>query len=115
MNLKDFAFPEITRVDMVFPTVKTNKDLLEEAKSRGFYNGHTPYNDLFSQLFFNGGRIVWKKDVDEQLKQKAWPYCRSFMGSWEPRHEEKEAICALIMSELLEPYLEGKQKKSAAK
>jgi hypothetical protein len=27
------------------------------------------------------------------------------MNSWEPKHEEKEAICALIMSEILEPKL----------
>lgn len=30
------------------------------------------------------------------------------MGSFEPKHEEKEAICALLMSELLEPKLETK-------
>jgi hypothetical protein len=86
-----------------FPTTRdTNKELLAEARSRGFYNGSTPYNKLFSDLFFKGGDIKFKDGLDEDFKNEAWKYCRSFMGSFMPKHEEKEAICAMLMSELLE-------------
>lgn len=102
MDLTAFEFPEVTTADIAFPTYGTIPELLAEAKERGFYNGRTPYNDLFSNLFFNGGEINFKKDVDKAFKSKAWAYCRSFMQSWEPKHEEKEAICAMLMSELLE-------------
>jgi hypothetical protein len=101
MDLKTFEFPEVNGADAVFPTFRTIPELLEEAKERGFYNGNTEYNRLFSQLFFEGGKIEFKKDVDEEFKAKAWPYLRSFMGSFEPKHEEKDAICAMLMSELL--------------
>lgn len=101
MDLKNFKFPNVTGADMAFPTFRTNPELLEESKKRGFYGGNTEYNDLFSELFFNGGEVEFKKDVDEEFKAKAWPYLRSFMGSYEPQHEEKEGICAMLMSELL--------------
>lgn len=106
MDLTKFNFQEVNGVDMVFSTFKTDKALLEEAKERGFYNGGTPYNKLFSNLFYMGGAVKFKKDIDSEFKDKAWKYCRSFMGSWEPKHEEKEAVCAMLMSELLEPDLE---------
>jgi hypothetical protein len=105
MDLKTFEFPKVNGASMAFPTLRAIPELLKEAKERGFYNGNTPYNKLFSDLFFSGGKIQFKKDVNETLKAKAWPYCRAFMGSFEPSHEDKEAICALIMSELLEPKL----------
>lgn len=103
MDLKQFDFPSVRGVDLLFPTFKTIPDLLIEAKSRGFYNGHTPYNDLFSRLFFNGGKLKFKQNIESAFREKAFPYLKAFMQSWEPKHEEKEAICALIMSELLEP------------
>lgn len=102
MDLKEFKFPEVNGVDFAFPTFNTIPALLKEAKERGFYDGRTPYNDLFSKLFFNGGEVHFKKDLDPDFKKRAWSYCRSFMGSWAPKHEEKEAICAMLMSELLE-------------
>ena len=62
--------------------------------------------DFFQSYFFGGGKVKFKEGVNEEFRSKAWKYCRSFMGSFEPKHEEKEAICALLMSELLEPELE---------
>ena len=105
MDLKKFKFKKVSGADMAVPTFDTDKQLLIEAKDRGFYNGHTPYNKLFSNLFFSGGQIQFKPDLDETFKKEAWGYCRSFMGSWSPKHEEKEAICAMLMSELLLPEL----------
>lgn len=105
MDIKKFDFPKVTGVDMAFSIFNTDKQLLQEAKDRGFYNGSTPYNQLFSELFFSGGRVKFKSDVDKDYIDKVWAYCRAFMRSWEPKHEEKEAICAMLMSEILEPKL----------
>jgi hypothetical protein len=95
MDITKFNFPEPS---LCLPT---NKELLKEAESRGFMNGHTPYNSLFSDLFFNGGKVKFKDEIDQDFKEKAWPYLKSFMGSFEPKHEHKEAICALLLSELV--------------
>ena len=102
MDLKTYEYPEISEVGLIFSTEKVPNDLLEEAKKRGFYDGNTPYNKLFSQLFFDGGHLLFKKDLDDNLKSKAWPYCRAIMASWEPKHKVKEAVCAMLMSEILE-------------
>jgi len=72
MNLQEFEFPKVTGVDMAFSTFKTEPKLLEEAKERKFYGGYTKYNDLFSSLFFNGGKVIFKKDLDKDFKKKAW-------------------------------------------
>ena len=101
MDLKTFDFPKLSGLDMAFSTIKTDPKLLAEAKERGFYDGHTEYNSLFSNLFFSGGKVEFKPDVDPEFKAKAWPYCRGFMTSYDPSHEDKEAICAMLMSELL--------------
>lgn len=106
MELKKFKFPEVDGVKMAFSTFRTDEALLQEAKDRGFYNGHTPYNKLFSTIFFRGGKVKFKEGIDESFKVGAWNYCRSFMGSFEPKHEEKEAICAMLLSELVEEELE---------
>lgn len=102
MDLKTFDFPELTDVDVVFSTLGTNKELLEEAKKRGFYDGEGPYNKMFSSLFYDGGQVEFKSDLDEDFKNIAWKYCRCLMKSFSPKHEDKEAICSMLMSELLE-------------
>jgi len=98
MDLKTFNFPDL---DDDRAVRKAIAELLEEAKERKFYDGNTEYNDLFNKLFFSGGEIEFQKKVDEDFKAKAWPFCRAVMGSWDPKHEHKEAVCALLMSELL--------------
>ena len=101
MDLKEFDFPKLSDVDVVFGAVNTDKTLLEEAKRRGFYGGNTRHNSLFSELFFNGGKLDFKNDLDEDFKKKVLPYLKSFMGSFSPRHEDKEAISAMLLSEIV--------------
>lgn len=100
MDLRKFPFPELSAADIAFSTLRTNPELLAEARKRGFYNGSTKYNKLFSELFFSGGHLNFKKDLPADFKTKAVSYLKAFMGSFEPKHEEKAAICALLLSEL---------------
>ena len=109
LDLKSFSFPNVTGVDIAFSTFDTIPELLEEAKARGFYNGHTKYNNLFSSLFFSGGEVKFKSGLDDDFKKRAWAYCRSLMSSFSPRHEDKEAVCAMLMSELLTINSEAKK------
>ena len=102
MDLKKLKFPKVTGADLAFPTFGADPQLLREAKERGFYGGSTPFNHLFSTLFFQGGNLNFKPDLDPDFKASALPYLKAFMGSFEPKHEEKEAICALLLSELCE-------------
>ena len=99
INIATYRFPEVSAVDSAFPTFATLPGLLEEAKLRGFYNGGTKWNKKFNALFYEDGSVKLKEGVNNQA---AWNYCRALMGSFAPKHEEKEAVCALIMSEILE-------------
>lgn len=96
MDLQKFKF---AKPSLCLPT---DKRLLAEAQVRGFDGGSGPYNKLFSDLFFSGGQLNFKKDLPEDFKRDATRYLKSFMGSFEPEHEHKEAICAMLLSELVD-------------
>lgn len=103
LDLKQYEFQSVTAVDLAFSTLKTDPVLLDEAERRGFGNWNHPYCRLFSKLFFSGGRVVFKPDVPEDYRVKVWRYLQAFMRSWEPKHEHKEAISAMLLSEICEP------------
>lgn len=94
MILKNYIFGSIS---MAMPV---DKVLLAEAKKRGFYNGGTKWEQYFSALFFEGGSVTYRQDVPADFTATAMTYLKHFMGSFEPKHEEKAAISALILSEI---------------
>lgn len=98
MELKDFEFPEITKVDESFPTFNTIPELLEEAKKRDLSKGRKKFN----ALFYTGGVISLKDGAKGTWKEKALMYARALMCSYAPKHEHKEAVCAMIFEETIE-------------
>lgn len=96
---------DITKLDFTKATetsYNVDKSLLAEADKRGFLHGHTKYNDLFSELFFSGGKLNFKENLDKEFVNNVLPYFKSLIGSFGPKHEHKEAVCALILSELVD-------------
>ena len=102
MNLHTYNFPKLTEAGIAFSTLRTDPVLLAEAKARGFYCADTPYNAIFSTLFFKGGKLNLKKDLPEDFKNAALPYFKALAASFEPKHEEKKAVCAMLLSELVD-------------
>ena len=94
MNIKNYDFPPVGFV------MKTDSALLNEAKARGFYDGSCKWCQFFSELFFNGGSIIYRQDVPQDVTSKIMTYLKAFMSSFEPKHEEKAAISALLLSEI---------------
>ncbi len=92
MNLQEYKFEG--------DGFETDTVLLQEAHDRGFYNGHTPYNKLFSDLFFKGGNIKFKEGLDEAFLSRAVGYLHKCMRSFASKHQEKEAVSSLILSEV---------------
>ena len=98
LTLEDYIFDEPNQFGQ-----KTDEFLLELAKERGFYNGYGPYNELFAKLFYSGGTLNFKDGVyGKEFKNNATRYLKSLMISFTPQHEDKEAVCALILSELVD-------------
>lgn len=94
MNLKNYVFGGIS---IAMPV---DKALLNEAKARGFYCNGSDWESYFSDLFFSGGSVNFRQDVPEEFAATAFTYLKHFMASFEPKHEEKTAIGALILSEI---------------
>lgn len=97
MDLSKYDWQELTTLDMAFSTLNTPRDLLEEAESRDLEKGR----EKFNELFFSGGEIKLKSDVKDTWKEKAIKFALALMRSFAPKHEDKEAVCALIFEECL--------------
>ncbi|OCJ12503.1 hypothetical protein A6U86_05630 [Rhizobium sp. AC27/96] len=72
-----------------------------EAIPDQFYGGNTPYNRVFSTLFFKGGSLEQfgiriKDGID---RAQAMMAIRSLLCSFDPKHEIKEATVAWALSE----------------
>lgn len=102
MDVTKYKFPVLKDEDITFSTLDTDQVLLEEANRLGFDKSSNAYNKLFNTLFFKGGKLNFKKDLDPVFKERATRYLRAYMTSFAPRHEHKEAVSALILSNLVE-------------
>lgn len=96
MNLQTYKFPKLDAINMAFSMLKTDNKLKLEAIQRGFDNQNNKWCRRFSELFFTGGKLNLKDGYNVDMLK----YMKSFMSSFEPKHEEKEMICAMLLSEL---------------
>lgn len=96
LSLASYPFPELSEMEILFSTIDTDPVLLEEARRRGFYRRKTEAGRLFHQVLDYGGKMVYKPDTD-----RAVPYLLALMRSITPRHEDKEAVCSMLIDELV--------------
>lgn len=97
MDLSTYEFPKVTKLDLAFPTFNTPKELVEEAKKRNPQKGIQKFNELF----YSGGKIELKKNVKDTWRENAYMYARALMGSFAPKHENKELVVGMIFEECL--------------
>lgn len=90
---------DVSDVELVFGG--DMKKLMPSDIPAEFRDGRTPQNDFVSRWFFKGvpGLPAAKPDVD---RQKALRHIKAIMVSFEPKHEDKEAACAYLLSEWFE-------------
>ena len=101
------SFPILKDHEVGFYSGDVPENLLKEAKEKGFDQDSNPYNKLFNTLFFKGGRLPnYKADVSMEDRKNGLRYLRALMMSFKPRHEHKEAVCAYILSELVDEPVE---------
>jgi hypothetical protein len=93
------AIPEVSDGDMIFGQnipLPAWDSIPEEFKGCNA----TPFNEVVSTLFFEGGRVsdflTPKEGVDVSKALRAIKCC---LGSFEPKHEHKEAGVAFMLSE----------------
>ena len=97
MSEPKIEIPEVTGLDVAFGNIKHLpkwEDIPDE-----FKNGKTTWNELFNVLFFEGGKGVSIAATDEVDLKKAFQALKAIMGSFEPKHEHKEAGVSYLMSQ----------------
>lgn len=95
MNIENKVFPKSELM------LSTDHELYQEAVNRGFNKSSNPYCQLFQVLFFEGGRLHFKANLPSNWEEIT-RYLKALMGSFAPKHEEKEAICAYLLSHLVD-------------
>jgi hypothetical protein len=55
---------------------------------------------MFDTLFYDGGRIQFRTDIPEEFKNEVYAYFRYLRGSFAPKHEDKEMVCAMLLDEI---------------
>lgn len=98
MDLSTFDFPQVNKIDTVFPTFDTIPELLKEAEFRNPQKGIKKFNELF----YSGGKVEFQKDTLGTWKEKAYKYAINLMGSYAPKHEHKELVVGMIFEEVLD-------------
>jgi hypothetical protein len=88
---------QVKDVDIAFPAsvVGTLLPPMDEIPKEFLSHSH-PWCQFVSKLFFSGGHLpASRKDID---RATAVRHLRCVMGSFEPKHEHKEAGAAYLMS-----------------
>ena len=95
------GYQDISDPEMAFGTTKLlpkRSELPEEFQ----FMGSSKWNKLFTDIFFVGLEdldVIPKEGVDVNAALKC---VKAHMGSWEPKHEDKESGVAYMMSVLFE-------------
>jgi hypothetical protein len=99
-----FPIKEIDRVAGSFPTTTEGMMPKYEDIPREFKNCNRPskWNRLVSAMFFSGLKKLDLKPKPGVDKNKALCHIRYILGSWEPKHEHKEAGAAFLFNEWFE-------------
>ena len=77
---------------------KIDDGLLSTAKNNSSYGAGTKYNEMFCDLFFCGGKIEARVGVSIDEEIRVLRYFRFVMASSSIKHEDKAAVCALLLS-----------------
>lgn len=94
-----YPIQNVSDTQLVFPTNTGGMIPDYETIPDEFKHGNTKWNRLFNDWFFRGlekYKIIPKDGVN---LGKALRHIRYVMGSWEPKHEHKEAGVVFLMNE----------------
>lgn len=98
-----YPIQEVEFAKMVFPANVLDMMPPYQEIPDEFKRSSNPWARIVSAWFFKGfdtRRLTPKEGID---KQKALCHIRTVLGSWEPKHEHKEAGCAFLLNEWFEP------------
>ena len=109
MSVKlEFPFVEVDLFSVAFGGIPNYEQVVQACPDefrRGSFRN--PWCQVFSHMFFKGVKseelsLFHFKTQDPNIAEAQMLYLRTWMGSYEPRHEVKEAVCGWLLSLMLE-------------
>lgn len=88
-------FPDVTDADMAFGGYP--RDWFAEVMKRELPRDYRKWADLMEELFFHGGKVPLNESLDKDYVSRGLRMLHAVMGSFEPKHEHKEQVCAQIL------------------
>lgn len=96
-----FPIKKVSRIEMAFPAhVADMMPSYEECKDMH----HTPWAKTASTWFFSGINIKSAKPKEGVNQDEALAHIKCILGSWEPKHEHKEAAVAYLLREWFDEF-----------
>jgi hypothetical protein len=99
-----FEVQEVDNILMAFPADVMNLMPKYEDIPDEFKHGHTEWNKIFANWFYCGiviHKTVPKEDVDAE---KAIKHLKAIIGSYQPKHEHKEAAVSYLLSQWFDEF-----------
>lgn len=93
-----FIPQDISDVQQAFPASIGNLLPPVENIPEEFKRGRTKWNDVFGEWFYGGLPDAQFYPVDGIDPKKAVTHIKTIMGSYDPKHEYKEASVAYLLS-----------------
>jgi len=98
-----FEIKEVPELEAIFPgAVKHLMPRWEEIPAEFKEYRGTKWNGVFNDWFYHGAKNVKYKPKPGVDTAKAMRHVRAVMGSFEPKHEHKEAAVAYLLSQWFE-------------
>jgi len=92
------TFPEVKDVDVAFGGYP--REWFIQTLKKYQSPEDDKWGDMASKLFFSGGSLPLNKSLPEDYLARGKRLLKAILGSWEPKHEDKEAVCGLILKSL---------------
>jgi len=94
--MERLEFPEVNDSDMVFGGYP--REWFDSVMKREKPADFQKWADLMESLFFSGGSLPVNHSLDKEYVNKGIRILKAIMGSFEPKHEHKEQVCAQILA-----------------
>lgn len=100
----EFPFAPVTKADEVFGGIPNYDEVLKTCPDEFRHNWQdSPWCDVVEHMFFHGVkpeeqdqfqiRAASQKECDMKMS-----YFRTWLGSFQPKHEDKIAVCGWLLS-----------------
>lgn len=93
--------PDLSEVDMAFPAGPNISGPYDKLIPLAKEYEHTWGKEFFSKVFFGGGVVPPRKDIEElgiteEDAVRALRWLKAAMGSYYPSHQDKERVCGML-------------------